>query len=273
VLSISASLCWRLVLLYFAYSRLVLPSGRRKASSAFPSRSQSFRNQFEPSLLSQSGVTGGGARLDESWPIRWSSTVFYGDEASVSPTKSRRRRRGTLYLGEGDSAEKRSLGQCCGFWLSWTVLKVRLLTHISPFLLKFISRPRAWTCWAPAFAVCSAWPALLSSTLFAWLSAALPACIIISAAEAAFHIDTNVRAPVSADAHCRTLKNVFLKYFTISIISPLFFQRLPLQHVQSFAAAESVPHFSEPGPALFCPFGRQQQLATRDQSGLHSDLF
>ncbi|KAI6197824.1 hypothetical protein M3Y94_01270600 [Aphelenchoides besseyi] len=69
------SLSWRLVLLYFAYRRLVCP--RRFESSNAPSRTQSFREHFEQQI----SLSDGGRLwdFDETWPIRWSIAKVYGE--------------------------------------------------------------------------------------------------------------------------------------------------------------------------------------------------
>uniref|UniRef100_A0A183CE77 Transmembrane protein n=1 Tax=Globodera pallida TaxID=36090 RepID=A0A183CE77_GLOPA len=118
-LAMALSLSWRLCLLRFAYARLVFrPSG--DSNSAFPSRNQSFRNHFaaDPSTASQAE---GNTQLDEGWAIRRATAAVYGVQRGKSfcgGTAS-----GTLYLGENDDGEQRCLRQCCGFWLSWVLLK------------------------------------------------------------------------------------------------------------------------------------------------------
>ncbi|KAI6216635.1 hypothetical protein M3Y99_01810400 [Aphelenchoides fujianensis] len=69
------SLLWRLVLLYFAYRRLVCP--RRFETSNVPSRTQSFREHFEQQI----SLSDGGRLwdFDETWPIRWSIAKIYGE--------------------------------------------------------------------------------------------------------------------------------------------------------------------------------------------------
>ncbi|KAL3117966.1 hypothetical protein niasHT_005209 [Heterodera trifolii] len=119
-LAIALSLCWRLILLRFAYARLVFRRPSPDPNSAFPSRSHSFRQQFaaDQCTASQNEVN---SQLDELWAIRRARAIVYGEKRGKCWEGTAGE---TLYLGEeGARGAGRSMGQCCGFWSSWVLLK------------------------------------------------------------------------------------------------------------------------------------------------------
>uniref|UniRef100_A0A1I8BDB8 Uncharacterized protein n=1 Tax=Meloidogyne hapla TaxID=6305 RepID=A0A1I8BDB8_MELHA len=124
VFGTTLSLVWRLVLLYFAYSRLLFPS-KNSNNSGFPSRSQSFRNQIanEQNIQNSLETTNNNNNIyDETCPIQWSSALFYGSSNTTNKGcfcfYCKRMKKKTIYLYGEDPGEKRFLSLCCGFWLS-----------------------------------------------------------------------------------------------------------------------------------------------------------
>jgi len=126
VFGTTLSLIWRLVLLYFAYSRLLFPS-KNSNNSGFPSRTQSFRNQIlnEQNIQTSLETTNNNNISDEHCPIQLSSALFYGTtkQEGCFCFKCKTKQK-TIYLYEQDPGEKRFLSVCCGFWLSCFFFRV-----------------------------------------------------------------------------------------------------------------------------------------------------
>uniref|UniRef100_A0A914LUY8 Uncharacterized protein n=1 Tax=Meloidogyne incognita TaxID=6306 RepID=A0A914LUY8_MELIC len=127
VFGTTLSLIWRLVLLYFAYSRLLFPS-KNSNNSGFPSRTQSFRNQIlnEQNIQTSLETTNNNNNIsDEHCPIQLSSALFYGTtkQEGCFCFKCKTKQK-TIYLYEQDPGEKRFLSVCCGFWLSCFFFRV-----------------------------------------------------------------------------------------------------------------------------------------------------
>lgn len=143
--ALTISLGWRLVILGFAYSRLVLRSFRRigdhhnQQAATLPLPSAPSRNTTTAATVADPTIGSGDsrARWDERWPVRCALAAIYGRQRSRAGDKATAsgcaNGGGTLYLQEPDD-NKRSLAQCCGFWLSCVALKV-IFTGIAPQLI------------------------------------------------------------------------------------------------------------------------------------------
>ncbi|KAI1730864.1 hypothetical protein Ddc_03583 [Ditylenchus destructor] len=120
-LSTSVSLIWRLVMLYFAYRRLVFSPAARKEST-LPLRQWSFRNHIGASI----SISDGGRlnEFDETWPIRWSIATVYGDYPNKQKTV-------TFYVR--DKSETNSPRSFCTFLCSLIFVKT---THSLCALIK-----------------------------------------------------------------------------------------------------------------------------------------
>ncbi|KAH7700593.1 Protein K04E7.1, partial [Aphelenchoides avenae] len=110
--STTISLFWRLVMLYFAYRRLICPP--KMTGSRLPSRQPSFREHFEASISLNDG--GRLDQYDETWPIRWSIAKVYGHY----PDQSKK----TVYLNGGQETDGCAT-YVCGVAASFVIIKVR----------------------------------------------------------------------------------------------------------------------------------------------------
>ncbi|KAF7632941.1 hypothetical protein Mgra_00007643 [Meloidogyne graminicola] len=131
------SLIWRLVLLYFAYSRLLFPS-KHSNNSGLPSRTQSFRNQLinEQNIINSIETSvSNNIQLDETCPFKWSTNLFYGSSNTTNKGNcccfNQQTTKETIYLYGEDPGEKHFLSLCCGFWLSCFFYKACLKLCIS----------------------------------------------------------------------------------------------------------------------------------------------
>ncbi|CAD5228824.1 unnamed protein product [Bursaphelenchus okinawaensis] len=84
--SLLVSLTWRIIMLYFAYRRMICPK-KSGNSSNMPSRQPSFREHIEQQIsfnygsISSFDLNDNGrlSDFDETWPVRWSISKVYGE--------------------------------------------------------------------------------------------------------------------------------------------------------------------------------------------------
>ncbi|CAD5235743.1 unnamed protein product [Bursaphelenchus xylophilus] len=79
-ISLLISLSWRMVMLYFAYRRLICPKNSTNSSN-MPSRQPSFREHLEQQISFNFDLNDNGRLndFDETWPVRWSISKVYGE--------------------------------------------------------------------------------------------------------------------------------------------------------------------------------------------------